>query len=171
MTSNNGVAQRYDAANQITAAGSITYTFDGNGNQTAAAQSALPAWRYDAQDHTTGYSDLLSADTFQTTAGRQRASKAITQTASAGGFKLSFLGAATHGPATGTGTISYADGSTQPYTLTLSDWTLSDGSAQPAAGTSIAATTAYRDTSGGQARPARARLTCLPRRRRCRRAR
>jgi len=160
MTSNNGVAQRYDAANQITAAGSITYTFDNNGQQTGASQGALPAWLYDAQGHTTGYSDLLSTATFQTTAGRQRATKAVAPApaASAGGYRLSFLGAATHGPATGTGTITYGDGSTQPYTLTLSDWTLGGGGQAVAAGTSIAATTAYRDTSGGQASASKAYL-------------
>jgi len=90
MTRNNGVAQRYDADNQIAAAGGVIYTFDPNGNQTSASQSSLPTWLYDAQNHTTGYNDLLSADTFQTTAGRQRATKAVVPAAAAaaGGFRL-----------------------------------------------------------------------------------
>jgi len=74
------------------------------------------------------------------------------------GGVLGFLGAATHGPATGTGTITYGDGSTQPYTLTLSDWTLGGGGQAVAAGTSIAATMTYRDTSGGQADASKAYL-------------
>ncbi len=75
MTSNNGVAQRYDADNQITAAGAITYTFDSNGNQTGTSQSTLPSWRYDAQNHTSGYNDALSSATFTVDEGTQRRQK------------------------------------------------------------------------------------------------
>jgi hypothetical protein len=40
----------------------------------------------------------------------------------ASGATLGFLLTGTHGPASGSGTITYADGSTQPYTLTAPDW-------------------------------------------------
>ena len=38
------------------------------------------------------------------------------------GSTLGFLGAADNGSASGTGTITYTDGSTQQYTLSMSDW-------------------------------------------------
>ena len=78
MTSNNGVAQRYDADNQITAAGAITYTFDNNGNQTGTSESGLPRWRYDAQNHTIGYTGGLATNTFTVDGGMQRRQKTTT---------------------------------------------------------------------------------------------
>lgn len=66
-----------------------------------------------------------------------------------GGTALGILGAADHGPAAGTGTITYADGSTQGFTLALSDWTLDGGTAQPLAGDAVAATLPYRNGVGG----------------------
>jgi len=41
---------------------------------------------------------------------------------SGSGSTLGFLGAANNGTATGTGTIIYTDGSSQPFTLSLADW-------------------------------------------------
>jgi alpha-L-fucosidase 2 len=38
------------------------------------------------------------------------------------GSKLGFLDTSTYGPVQGTGTIVYADGSTQSFTLTVPDW-------------------------------------------------
>ena len=45
------------------------------------------------------------------------------------GASLAFLGSATSGPSSGTGSIAYSDGSTQSFTLTFSDWTLNGGGA------------------------------------------
>jgi beta-glucosidase len=53
------------------------------------------------------------------------------------GTDLGFLGAGAFGAATGTGTITYADGTTQPYSLVMSDWYNN----APVAGDEIAATT------------------------------
>ena len=72
----------------------------------------------------------------------------VTLPAPASGASLAVLGAANNGPASGTGTIAYSDGTTQAFTLALGDWTLNGGGAQPPAGTSIAATMAYRDNGG-----------------------
>jgi predicted alpha-1,2-mannosidase len=72
----------------------------------------------------------------------------ITLAAQPGG-RLGFLGAASAGPSAGTGTLHYTDGSTEPFTLTFSDWTLNAGSAMPAAGTQIAITTSYRNDGSG----------------------
>jgi hypothetical protein len=53
------------------------------------------------------------------------------------GTDLGFLGAAGFGAASGTGTITYTDGSTQPFSLALADWYNN----APVAGDQIAATT------------------------------
>lgn len=63
----------------------------------------------------------------------------------AGGSSLAFLGAATNGSQNGTATITYTDGSTQQFTLALSDWSLGAGTGQIAAGDAIAATMSYRN--------------------------
>jgi len=64
------------------------------------------------------------------------------------GATLAVLGAADHGPATGTITLHYSDGATQSATLGLPDWTLNGGSARPPAGVAIAAAMGYRDNRG-----------------------
>jgi predicted alpha-1,2-mannosidase len=72
----------------------------------------------------------------------------ITFTAQQGG-KIAWLGAASSGPTTGTGTINYADGSVQ-FTLGFSDWTLNGGNGTVMTGTQTALTTTYRDNTAGQ---------------------
>jgi len=67
-----------------------------------------------------------------------------------GGTTLAVLGAATNGPSTGGGTITYSDGSTQSFSLAFSDWTLNGGAVQPISGNSVAATMSYRNGSGGK---------------------
>jgi hypothetical protein len=59
------------------------------------------------------------------------------------GKDLGFLDTATYGPASGEGTIIYADGSTQAFTLNVPDWY--DG---PPSGSSAAITMAYRNAPG-----------------------
>jgi len=61
------------------------------------------------------------------------------------GNQLAILGAATHGAATGTATVTYSDGTTVHIALGLSDWTLDGGSAQPLAGDIVASRMSYRD--------------------------
>ena len=65
--------------------------------------------------------------------------------ASGSGTRLGLLGAAAFGTATATGTITYAGGSTQPFTLTFSDW----ASTGAAPGTSIINTTGRWNTPSG----------------------
>jgi predicted alpha-1,2-mannosidase len=65
-----------------------------------------------------------------------------------GSGAISFLGAANHGPSTGTATVSYSDGTQQNVQLTFSDWTLGGGSATASAGNVVAATAAYRNHAG-----------------------
>ena len=78
MTNNNGIAQTYDADNQITASGSTTFGFDNNGNQTSTSASNAPRWTYDAANHTQSYNNQSAADTFLTTGGGQRETKSVT---------------------------------------------------------------------------------------------
>lgn len=63
---------------------------------------------------------------------------------------LAFLGSATNGAASGTATITFTDGTTQTFTLGLSDWTLGGGSLSPSFGNLKAATTPYRNTPTGK---------------------
>jgi hypothetical protein len=57
---------------------------------------------------------------------------------------LGFLMSASYGPASGTGTITYTDGSTQSYTLTSPDWF----STTPPSGGAVAVNSAYQNRQG-----------------------
>jgi beta-glucosidase-like glycosyl hydrolase len=62
------------------------------------------------------------------------------------GPTLGIVGTANNGTASGSGTIVYADGTTQPYELSLSDWWANS----PAQGSDILTSTPYINSSGGQ---------------------
>jgi len=62
------------------------------------------------------------------------------------GAKLGFLGTGNNGPVTGTGTITYTDGSTQPFTLGFTNWWTN--AALP--GGDVLATVPYINTAGGK---------------------
>ena len=66
------------------------------------------------------------AFTWPTTAGTGSPDNVVadgqTITLSGNGSRLGFLLAASYGPATGTGTITYTDGTTESFTLTAPDW-------------------------------------------------
>jgi choice-of-anchor A domain-containing protein/uncharacterized repeat protein (TIGR01451 family) len=57
---------------------------------------------------------------------------------------LGFLLSASSGPVTGSGTIHYTDGTTQPYTLTSPDW----GSSSPPSTGAVAVATSYHNLPG-----------------------
>jgi hypothetical protein len=61
-----------------------------------------------------------------------------------GSGTLGFLMSASYGPATGTGTITYTDGSTQSYTLTAPDWF----STTAPSGGAVAVSSAYQNRQG-----------------------
>jgi hypothetical protein len=74
----------------------------------------------------------------------------ITPTTPVSGTALAVLGASDHGAIQGTGSVTYSDGTTQSFTLGLSDWTLDGGrTARPSYGNGIAASLPYRNTSQG----------------------
>lgn len=72
-------------------------------------------------------------------------------TVSGSGSTLGFLGTANNGVATGTGTITYTDGSLQPFTIGYQNWI----TATPVSGDTLVATTSYfnRTTSGAARTP------------------
>ncbi|NUP52749.1 MAG: glycoside hydrolase [Catenulispora sp.] len=57
---------------------------------------------------------------------------------------LGFLLTSSYGPATGTGTLTYTDGSTQSYTLNSADW----WSTTPATGSTLAVSSTYQNRQG-----------------------
>jgi hypothetical protein len=59
---------------------------------------------------------------------------------SGSGSDLGFLVTGTHGPASGTGTISYADGTTQQFTMSVPDWY-----SAPPSGSDVAIGMTYRN--------------------------
>jgi Carbohydrate binding module (family 6) len=61
-----------------------------------------------------------------------------------GSGTLGFLVSASYGPASGTGTVTYTDGSTQSYTLTSPDWF----STTPPSGGALAVSSAYQNRQG-----------------------
>ncbi len=63
---------------------------------------------------------------------------------------LAFLGSAADGASSGTATITYTDGSTQTFTLGMSDWALNGGNVSPSFGNQIAISTSYRNTPQGK---------------------
>ena len=65
-------------------------------------------------------------------------------TTSGSGNSLGFLISGSNGPATGTGTLTYTDGSSQSYTVTAPDWFSTD----PPAGGAVAVTSTYQNRQG-----------------------
>ncbi|MGF6725272.1 putative alpha-1,2-mannosidase [Paraburkholderia sp. GAS41] len=63
------------------------------------------------------------------------------------GRTLVLLGSANNGPGSGAALITYADGTTTPFTLAFDDWTLNGGGAAPI--DPIALTTTYRNAGDG----------------------
>jgi beta-glucosidase len=61
------------------------------------------------------------------------------------GTTLGFLGVAANGQSSGTGTVTYTDGTTQPFTVGFGDW----AGTTPFAGGDVAVTSAYGNTSTG----------------------
>lgn len=63
--------------------------------------------------------------------------------------KLSLLGSAAEGSASGQVTLTYTDGTTQQAEIGFSDWTLGGGTQNPSFGNTVAVHTTYRDVQGG----------------------
>jgi hypothetical protein len=76
--------------------------------------------------------------------------QAIPITPATRGTTLGFIGMATAGPSGGTGTIIYADGSTQSFTLAFSDWALDNHAhSAPIPKNSVVVAVPYRNRQDG----------------------
>ncbi|MBB5158704.1 alkaline phosphatase family protein [Saccharopolyspora phatthalungensis] len=65
------------------------------------------------------------------------------------GSKLTFLGSAVYGPLTGTGTVTYTDGTTQAFSVEFGDWTLNGGGRSVLPTNSVVAKMPYRNRASG----------------------
>lgn len=78
------------------------------------------------------------------------AGQTLLPAAAAGAHTLAFLATASSGgPLSATGSITYTDGTTQPFTLNVSDWTLHHDKDALTTGESIVAKMAYRNLPSG----------------------
>jgi beta-glucosidase len=122
--------------------------FDGDGNSfsaTALAQAGITAGGVVTSGGVTFTWPTVAAGT----PDNVLASGQTILVSGPGGGTLGFLGAATDGPASGTGTIGYADGSTQAFTIGFENWI----DATPVNGDALVATTSYFNrTTAGKAR-------------------
>ena len=116
--------------------------FDGNGasfSETALSNaSAGPGAGVSASGLSFPMPDVAGGSNDNTVAEGQ------TITMSGSPQTLGFLVSASYGPATGTGTIAYTDGSTQNYTLTVPDWF----STTAPSGGAVAISSAYQNRPG-----------------------
>ncbi|KOV56268.1 lectin [Streptomyces sp. MMG1121] len=139
--------------------GSPTYTGVGTSGDTAAASANFDGAGYSYSTHalaaagvTPGGKVTAGGVSFtwpEVAPGARDNYEANGQTVRVSGSgSISFLGAANNGPASGTATVTYTDGTTQSVPLAFSDWTLSAGAATPLADNTVAVTMPYRNDAG-----------------------
>ncbi|MEU6339603.1 lectin [Streptomyces sp. NPDC046977] len=127
--------------------------FDGGG--WAYSKEALAA--AGVQGGSTVTADGITYTWPRTTAGQpdniETSGQTVPLAAPAGTASVGLLGSATNASsagATGTFTVTYADGSTAQIRSGFSDWTLGGGGGKPIPGNTTAVTTAYRNTGSGK---------------------
>jgi F5/8 type C domain len=115
--------------------------YDGNGSsfsETALTNAgAAPGATVTSQGISYTFPDVAAGTNDNTVAEGQT----ITMS---GSGTLGFLVSASYGPVSGTGTVTYTDGSTQSYTLTSPDW----WSTTPPSGGTLAISSAYQNRPG-----------------------
>ena len=127
---------------------SSTANFDGGGRSYSATALSTAGIRPGGQVKAGGISFTWPAPA----PGQRENYLANGQNVAASGTgSISFLGSATNGPATGTASVVYTDGSSQSFPLAFSDWTLNGGSAAALSGSTIAATLGHRNRAGAGA--------------------
>jgi predicted alpha-1,2-mannosidase len=77
------------------------------------------------------------------------AGQALLTSVPPGAHTLAFLGTASSGPATGTGTLTYTDGTGEAFPLRWDDWTLHHDADVPPAGEQVLARMTYRNLRSG----------------------
>ncbi|WP_307783565.1 GH92 family glycosyl hydrolase [Streptomyces spinoverrucosus] len=139
---NNGISP--DVANP-------TGDFDGGGVSYSAKALAdagvRPGGKVTAGDFTFTWPDVGPGDLDNIVAGSPRQTLNVNQ---GSGTRLSLLGAASNGSATGTLTLTFSDGTVQKERIGFSDWTLGGGRQQPEHDNTVAVTTAYRIGADGR---------------------
>jgi hypothetical protein len=157
----NGTGSSEDATTVALPFDSLAAAFDNPGisddSNTAAGNLDGGGFSYSAQGLAAGSPSLTPGATFthdgqtftwpNAPAGSADNVVANGQTfaLSGSGTKLGVVGACDYGDASGTGTITYADGSTQDFSLGYADWY----SNAPSTGDDIVSTTPYLNTSTG----------------------
>jgi beta-glucosidase-like glycosyl hydrolase len=116
---------------------------DGGGNSFSAQALAAAGLTPGASFTHDGLTFTWPASTAGTNDNVQADGRAFDITGT--GTTLAFLGAAANGQSSGTGTITYTDGSTQQFTVGFGDW----ASQAPYPGGDVAVTSAYGNTSSG----------------------
>lgn len=128
-----------------------TGNFDGGGvsySGTALADAGVtPGGQVKAGDFGFTWPKVNPGDPDNVVAGSPGQTIDITQ---GNGTRLSLLGSASNGSATGTLTLTFSDGTVQQEAIGFSDWTLGGGRQQPSYGNTVAVTTPYRVDSGGK---------------------
>jgi predicted alpha-1,2-mannosidase len=131
---------------------STSSSFDGEGwsysAEALAAVGVTPGATVTSNGLSYTWPDTTPGDLNNIQAGGQ----VVPLAGTAGATRIGILGSATNGDPGSEGdfVVTYTDGTTQTINLGFSDWTLNGGGASgPADGNTIAATTAYRDTSNG----------------------
>jgi outer membrane protein assembly factor BamB len=122
--------------------------FDGGGNSYSADTLAAAGFASGASVTLHGYTFQWITAAAGSADNWQADGQAIPVNTVAGNIAL--LGASASGPATGSGFIRYTDGSTSPFTLTFSDWTLNGGGGALDPSNVIALTAPYRNTPTGR---------------------
>lgn len=119
-------------------------SFDGGGTSFSAEALAGVGVKAGGTVKTAGLSF-----TWPTTAGTGKFDNAIavgqTIALSGTGNTLGLLFSASYGPASGTGSVHYTDGTVQPFTVTAADWFVTG---QPGGDVSVAAVTPYQNRLG-----------------------
>jgi hypothetical protein len=116
--------------------------YDGNGSsfseQALTAAGAAPGATITSGGLTYTFPNVPAAAVDNTVANGQSV------TVGASGAALGFLLSGSYGPVSGSGVITYSDGTTQNYTLTAPDW----WSTTPPTGGAVAASAAYLNIQG-----------------------
>ncbi|GAC1634411.1 MAG: hypothetical protein NVS4B9_27230 [Ktedonobacteraceae bacterium] len=129
-------------------ANTVQANYDGSGNSYSA--EALQAAKI-----APGQDIVVNGVTFKwpnAVAGKednyQANGQVIPVTPANGATIVAFLGAASNGPSTGKGTLTYTDGTKQEFDLSFTDWTTRAGKNSVSFGNHVATTMPYRNKGG-----------------------
>ncbi|MBM9503225.1 glycoside hydrolase family 3 C-terminal domain-containing protein [Actinacidiphila acididurans] len=138
------VAAAYDNTGVSDDSNTKAGSFDGGGNSYSAQALNATGIRPGAAFHHDGMNLQWPDSAVGTPDNIAAGGQTVPVTGS--GSTLAFLGSSSTGNASGSGTVIYTDGTTQPYSVGFADW----WSSSALAGTDIAATLPYINNQGGR---------------------